>query len=319
MVVLSVLAVVACVVNTGNGVAQSNGRATAAESFVVPASAEKLARTLLALHPSSSFAVPEAAPVSTRRMGRITKGARSRGGLDSLKMMPPPKKNRRDRRKKQKVNIWEKRGELVENLREEWTLCCENDELGDELGDTKAVEAGREPTSGQNYIWTLVRGEHQEEDEPAAPEQTESGKGMGMTSQADSSSEGSEPKGPAPVWAFDSFCKACRFPLLESEVKKVNGEYILECGNCGSSYYIDGSDGAELGTDNTDAGRPKDWLPGEGPRQWIMKQANKDKDPDGINQLKTRVDEKGIWIRLPDGTLPSIDSAEDRARRLQER
>merc|ERR1719502_1635931 len=42
--------------------------------------------------------------------------------------------------------------------RSEWTLVAEKGELGDEIGSTKAVEAGMSP-QGQIYIWALVRGE----------------------------------------------------------------------------------------------------------------------------------------------------------------
>merc|ERR1719440_2282223 len=42
--------------------------------------------------------------------------------------------------------------------RDEWTAVALKGELGDEIGSTMAVEAGQSPM-GQNYIWTLVRGE----------------------------------------------------------------------------------------------------------------------------------------------------------------
>merc|ERR1719460_2901544 len=51
-----------------------------------------------------------------------------------------------------------KRMQKREFERSEWTLVGEKGDLGEEIGSTLAVEAGVSPM-GQNYIWTLIRGE----------------------------------------------------------------------------------------------------------------------------------------------------------------
>jgi hypothetical protein len=91
--------------------------------------------------------------------------------------------------------------------RSEWTLVAEKEELGSDFGNTKAVEAGMSP-QGQNFIWTLVRGED--------------GTGEGST-----------------VYATDGSCRACSFPLMNATVTKENGVATMECKNCGSSWSLE--------------------------------------------------------------------------------
>ena len=86
---------------------------------------------------------------------------------------------------------------------------------------------------GQNYIWTLVRGYE----------------GAGQFTEDVFSN----------VWATDGSCRACTFPMLNSAVKEeAPGQYSIECGSCGSKWALD--DGAVL-----------EWLPGNGPVQWMAK------------------------------------------------
>jgi nitrite reductase/ring-hydroxylating ferredoxin subunit len=94
--------------------------------------------------------------------------------------------------------------------KDEWTLVAQKDDLGAELGATKAVEAGMSP-QGQNFIWTLVRGDD--------------GDGEGST-----------------VYATDGACRACSFPLYKGSAKKDGDRVMLECSNCGTTYDLENGD-----------------------------------------------------------------------------
>lgn len=162
--------------------------------------------------------------------------------------------------------------------RSEWTLVAAKGDLGEEIGATKAVEAGQSP-QGQNYIWTLVRGEE--------------GAG-GMAGDASN------------VYATDGSCISCTFPMIKSTIAKdgETGDYTMDCPACGSVWSL--KDGSVL-----------KWLPGEGPVQWAAKQLNKEKEERPATLLKTRVAQSGrIYVRLPDGTLAITKSAADRADEL---
>ena len=108
------------------------------------------------------------------------------------------------------------------------------------------------------------------------------------------------------VWATDGSCRACTFPLTKGIVApEPSGAYALKCGSCGTKWSLDG-DGEVL-----------DWLPGEGPVQFIAKKLNEKKEPMAAGMLKTRVAQSGrVYVRLPDGTLPIAKTAEDRAAEL---
>lgn len=162
--------------------------------------------------------------------------------------------------------------------RSEWTVVATKGDLGEEVGATLAIEAGQSPM-GQNYIWTLVRGEE----------------GAGALAGDVSN-----------VHATDGSCRACTFPLVKGVYAKdeATGECTLTCGSCGTKFSLE--DGAML-----------DWLPGDGPVQWMAKQLNKDKEQLAASLLKTRVAQSGrIYVRLPDGTLAITKTAEDRASEL---
>lgn len=171
-----------------------------------------------------------------------------------------------------------KRIQQKEMSREEWTLVAAKGELGDEIGATMAVEAGQSPQS-QNYIWTLIRG----------PE------GAG---QFDSDV-------PSNVWATDGSCRACTYPMIKAEIaKEDSGIYSMLCNACGSKWSLE--DGSVM-----------EWLPGNGPMQWMTKGLNKDKAPIEAGLLKTRVAMSGrVYIRLPDGTLKIEKTAAERADEL---
>jgi len=155
----------------------------------------------------------------------------------------------------------------------EWTLVAEKGELGDEIGSTKAVEAGMSPM-GQNYVWTLFRGEE------------------GAGAIADGYSN---------VYATDGSCVSCTSPNFNSKLEKQDGEYVMNCGACGSVFSME-------------TGAVLKWLPGEGPVQWMAQQMNAKKEEQPTNVLKTRVSQSGrVYVRLPDGTLPMAKSAADRA------
>jgi len=152
------------------------------------------------------------------------------------------------------------------NEKTEWTLVAEKDELGPEPGSKKAVAAGVAP-QGQEYIWTLVRGNPFVKDAPEdAPEAT--------------------------IYATDGSCRSCMFPLTQSNVEREGDEYTMTCGLCGTKYSLDD-------------GRVIDFLPGNGPAQFAAKLANRDKKPEPCTVLKTRISQSGrCYLRLPDGTLP---------------
>ena len=150
------------------------------------------------------------------------------------------------------------------NAKTEWTLVAEKDELGAESGSTKAVAAGVAP-QGQEYIWTLVRGNPMVEGEDAEE---------------------------STCYATDGSCRSCLFPMTKSTVEPDGaGSYTMTCGLCGSKW-------------NLDTGDVIDWLPGNGPVQFASKLANKDKEPTQCTVLKTRISKAGrCYLRLPDGTL----------------
>ena len=151
------------------------------------------------------------------------------------------------------------------NQKSEWTLVAEKNELGAESGSMKAVAAGVAP-QGQEYIWTIVRGDPQVEGEDA-PE--------------------------SKVYATDGSCRTCLFPMTQGNVEADGmGSYNMPCGLCGTKW-------------NLDTGECLDFLPGNGPVQFAAKLANKDKQPTQCTVLPTRISQAGrVYLRLPDGTLP---------------
>ena len=112
--------------------------------------------------------------------------------------------------------------------------------------------------------------------------------------------------GPATISKTDGSCRACSFPMTKAEVVPSDDGSApsLVCNTCGSSWSLgDGS--------------VRQWLPGNGPAQFLSKQLNKNKEPERINLLKTRESLSGrIYVRLPDGTLQVTKSAADRAEEL---
>ena len=152
------------------------------------------------------------------------------------------------------------------NSKTEWTLVAEKEELGAESGSMKAVAAGVAP-QGQEYIWTLVRG--------------------------DPLVEGEDPQETSTIYATDGSCRSCLFPMTQSIVEPDGkGSYTIECGLCGSKW-------------NLDTGEVLGWLPAKGPVQFAAKMANKDKPEQPCTVLKTRISKAGrSYLRLPDGTLP---------------
>merc|ERR1719460_2161134 len=78
------------------------------------------------------------------------------------------------------------------NEKSEWTLVAEKDELGPEIGATKAVAAGVAP-QGQEYIWTLIRG---------------------VPSKA-----GCDPE-ESTCYITDGSCRVCQFPMTQGKVQE---------------------------------------------------------------------------------------------------
>jgi len=152
------------------------------------------------------------------------------------------------------------------NEKTEWTLVAEKDELGPEAGSTMAVAAGVTP-QGQEYIWTLVRGNPFVKDAPEdAPDAT--------------------------CYATDGSCRSCLFPMTKGKVEREGEGYTITCGLCGTKYSLDD-------------GKAIDFLPGKSPAQFAAKLANRDKEPTPCTVLQTRISQSGrCYIRLPDGTLP---------------
>jgi len=171
-----------------------------------------------------------------------------------------------------------KRMQQRELDKNEWTLVAAKGDLGAEYGSTAVVEAGMSP-QGQNYIWTLIRGEE----------------GAGAFTE-DVYSD---------VYATDGSCRACTFPMKGATIfKEKDGVSSMTCTNCGTKWSLD--DGSVM-----------EWLPGNGPIQFVAKQLNKDKEPIAAGLLKTRVSQSGrVYLRLPDGTLPIAKTAEQRAAEL---
>ena len=78
----------------------------------------------------------------------------------------------------------------------------------------------------------------------------------------------------------------------------------MTCGSCGTKISLED-------------GEPVEWLPGNGPIQWAAQQLNKNKQPEKINLMMTRVSKAGrVYVRLPDGTLPMAKTAAQRAAEL---
>lgn len=153
----------------------------------------------------------------------------------------------------------------------EWTLVAEKDELGAEMGSTKAVEAGMAP-QGQSYVWALVRGD------PVKDGDAES----------------------STVYVTDGSSRCCTYPMTKGEVTRLEdddgyegeGGHALTCTLCGTKY-------------NLVTGEVMKWFPKENLVQAATALANKDKEPEPCTVLKTRVSKAGrSYVRLPDGTLP---------------
>ena len=106
------------------------------------------------------------------------------------------------------------------------------------------------------------------------------------------------------VWATDGSCRACTFPLGKATVSKEEEGHAFTCGSCGSKFsLVDGE--------------PIEWLPGNGPIQFMAKQLNSNKEQIAAGLLKTRVSRAGrVYVRLPDGTLPIAKTAAQRAAEL---
>jgi len=155
----------------------------------------------------------------------------------------------------------------------EWTLVAAKEDLADTVGATLAVEAGQSP-QGQNYIWTLIRGESDDEED-------------------------------SNVFATDGSCRACTFPLTKATLNKEgDGSASMTCPSCGSKFSLD-------------QGEVLEWLPGNGPIQWMAKNLNSNKEQLPASILPTRVSQAGrVYLRLPDGTLPITKTAADRAAEL---
>merc|ERR1719454_830891 len=149
----------------------------------------------------------------------------------------------------------------------EWTLVAEKDELGEATGSTKAVAAGQSP-QGQEYVWTLVRGD------PVLP----------------AGEDGEAPE--STCYVTDGSCRVCLFPMTNAEVTKEGDGYAMTCGLCGTKYSLD-------------RGEVLDFLPGSNPVQWMAKKANEKKEPQPCTVLRTRISKAGrMYVRLTDGTLP---------------
>merc|ERR1719281_45091 len=102
-------------------------------------------------------------------------------------------------------------------------------DLGQETGSTKAVEAGQN-TQGQPYYWTLMRGDPTPREEGA---------------------EGVEDS----VFAMDASCRCCLFPMLSGKMEKIDSNYAVPCGACGTKYSLEKGERA---------GEVLEYLPGEG-------------------------------------------------------
>lgn len=98
--------------------------------------------------------------------------------------------------------------------RKEWVQVLDNvDELGEEPGSTKAVQAGVTP-QGQEFIWALIRGK-----KPAADEDPE-------------------------VFAVDGSCRTCQFPMLNAQLDAEAN--TVTCGLCGSSWSLEDGESVEF-------------------------------------------------------------------------
>ena len=146
-----------------------------------------------------AFELPAArSGVRPRAATPLMKGKGTRG-MPGKAVQPPAgsgfQKNVKDRMMKRDMN------------REEWTLVATKGDLGAEMGSTMAVEAGQSP-QGQNYIWTLVRGEEGEGEEST-------------------------------VYATDGSCRACQFPMIKGIVAKGEQGFSITCPTCGSEFSLE--------------------------------------------------------------------------------
>ena len=109
------------------------------------------------------------------------------------------------------------------------------------------------------------------------------------------------------VHATDGSCRACSFPLTKAVLNtEADGTSSITCGSCGSKFSLTQGEGTVL-----------DWLPGNGPIQWMAKNLNSAKEQLAAGILPTRLSQSGrVYIRLPDGTLPMAKTAADRAAEL---
>jgi len=153
----------------------------------------------------------------------------------------------------------------------EWTFVAGKEDLGKEMGATIAVAAGQS-YRGQEYLWTLVRGDALAEDMPVEE---------------------------SVVYATDGSCRTCLFPMTKGTLEALpEGGHALKCALCGTKYSM--TDGEVL-----------DFLPKENPAQWAAAMVNEKKGPVKCGMLPTRVSQSGrIYLRLPDGTLPIPEKTE---------
>lgn len=233
--------------------------------------------TLLLAPLSTSFQVPHVETItlahSQRASTPLMKGQGTRG-MPGKAVRPPPGSgfNKASKKRMQQRDF----------KNSEWTLVAEKGQLGESFGSTLAVEAGQSP-QGQNFIWTLVRGE------------------------AGAGAPGMEDKDASNVYATDGSCRACTFPMTKATAgKEADGTVSLTCTSpfCNTQYSME-------------KGEVLKWFPGNNPVQKMAAKMNEDKEQMPASILPTRVSQSGrIYVRLPDGTLPITKTAADRAAEL---
>jgi len=150
--------------------------------------------------------------------------------------------------------------------KKEWVQVANSldNEVGTELGATKAVSAGKTPR-GQDFIWCLIRG-------------VPTTNAEGQTQQT--------------CFAVDGACRSCQFPMTASKLGvEADGSYSTTCGLCGTKYSLEN-------------GSVMEFMPKSNPAQWAAALANEKKGPQKMVTLPARVSKGGkVYVRLPDGTL----------------
>jgi nitrite reductase/ring-hydroxylating ferredoxin subunit len=241
---------------------------------------------LLALNPDPSLRT-RGSPAELRSVAAPNFFPRARCiemGKDKGFVGKMPGKSRKKRSLEGETTIYRK----LELGKKEWVLACDDEDLGQEEGAMKTVEAGKSPT-GDDYLWVLTRGKPvPKEQEPDDGEWRVGDNFFGADRALARFGAGNN------IFAMVGNCPVCTWPMSNGKIEYLEDGMTaaIACGLCGTKYSLE-------------TGEVVEWLPGDGPVQWTQKQIHKDKKQDILGTAPTRLHKGKVYVRLPEGTLTS--------------